>query len=84
MLKAELLKSAKQKLVIQNYSQRTIASYLSAINSFASWLIEEKVAQVSYEIVENDWLIEYLSMHLSIYVVIITISRQLFRNSPIP
>jgi hypothetical protein len=27
---------------------------LSAINSFASWLIEEKVAQVSDEIVEND------------------------------
>jgi len=54
MLKAELLKSAKQKLVIQNYSQQTIASYLSAITSFASWLIEEKVAQVSDEIVEND------------------------------
>ena len=35
MLQAELLKSAKQKLVIQNYSQRTIASYVSAINSFA-------------------------------------------------
>ncbi len=54
MLKAELLKYAKQKLVIQNYSQRTIASYFSAINSFASWLIEEKVAQVFDEIVEND------------------------------
>jgi site-specific recombinase XerD len=53
MLKAELLKSAKQKLVIQNYSQRTIASYLSAINSFASWLIEEKVTKASDEIVEK-------------------------------
>ena len=53
MLKAELLKSAKQKLVIQNYSQRTIASYVSAINSFASWLIEEKVTKVSDEIVEK-------------------------------
>ena len=67
MLKPELLKSAKQKLVIQNYSQWTIASYLSAINSFASWLIEEKVAQVSDEIVENDWLIGWLNIYQCTY-----------------
>ena len=54
MLKAELLKYAKKIFVIQNYSQRTIASYLSAINSFASWLIEEKITKVSDEIVDEN------------------------------
>jgi len=53
MQKAHLLKSAKQKLLIRNYSERTVASYLSAINHFASWLIIEKVTKVNDEIVEN-------------------------------
>ncbi len=49
MLKADLLKKAKQKLRIRNYSEQTIASYLSAINHFANWLITEKVTQVNDE-----------------------------------
>lgn len=53
MQKADLLKTAKQKLAIRNYSKRTIDSYLSAINHFASWLIKEKVTHVNDEIVEK-------------------------------
>ena len=53
MLKADLLKKAKQKLRIRNYSEQTIASYLSAINHFANWLIAEKVTQVNDECVEK-------------------------------
>ena len=53
MLKADLLKKAKQKLHIRNYSEQTIASYLSAINHFANWLIAEKVTQVNNECVEK-------------------------------
>ena len=53
MQKAQLLESAKQKLVIRNYSNQTIASYLSAINHFANWLITEKVTKLSDEIVEK-------------------------------
>ena len=53
MLKAELLNTAKQKHIIRNYSDRTIASYLSAINHFASWLIEGKVTKVTDGIVEK-------------------------------
>jgi len=53
MQKADLLKTAKQKLVIRNYSKRTIDSYLSAINHFASWLIKEKVSNVNDKIVEK-------------------------------
>ncbi len=53
MLKTDLLKIAKQKLVIRNYSKRTVASYLSAINHFANWLIIEKVTKVNDESVEK-------------------------------
>ena len=53
MRKAELLKTAKQKLAIRNYSKRTIQSYLSAINHFANWLIQEKVTTVDDRIVEQ-------------------------------
>lgn len=53
MQKTDLLNTAKQKLVIRNYSKQTIESYLSAINQFASWLIQEKVTQVNDEIVEK-------------------------------
>ncbi|MCH7764511.1 MAG: phage integrase N-terminal SAM-like domain-containing protein [Candidatus Marinimicrobia bacterium] len=53
MRKAELLKTAKQKLAIRNYSKRTIQSYLSAINHFANWLIQEKVTTVNDRIVEK-------------------------------
>ena len=53
MLKADLLNTAKQKLIIRNYSDRTIASYLSAISHFASWLIEGKVTKVTDGIVEK-------------------------------
>ncbi len=53
MRKAELLKTAKQKLAIRNYSKRTIQSYLSAINHFANWLIQEKVTTVDDRIVEK-------------------------------
>jgi len=53
MLKADLLKTAKQKLVIRNYSPRTIASYLSAINHFSEWLITKKVTKVTDEKVEK-------------------------------
>ncbi len=53
MQKSHLLKSAKQELLIRNYSKRSIASYLSAINHFANWLITRKVTKVSKEIVEN-------------------------------
>ena len=53
MLKTDLLEKAKQKLVIRNYSKQTVASYLSAINHFANWLIIEKVTNVNDEIVEK-------------------------------
>ncbi|MCH7613795.1 MAG: phage integrase N-terminal SAM-like domain-containing protein [Candidatus Marinimicrobia bacterium] len=53
MRKAELLKTAKQKLAIRNYSKRTIDSYLSAVNHFANWLIQEKVTTVNDRIVEK-------------------------------
>ena len=53
MLKADLIKTAKQKLVIRNYSGQTVASYLSAINHFAKWLITEKVTKVNDHIVEK-------------------------------
>lgn len=53
MLKADLLKKAKQKLRIRNYREQTIASNLSAINHFANWLITEKVTQVNDECVEK-------------------------------
>lgn len=53
MRKTELLKTAKQKLTIRNYSKRTIQSYLSAINHFANWLIQEKVTTVNDRIVEK-------------------------------
>ena len=53
MQKAHLLKSAKEKLLIRNYSERTVASYLSAINHFANWLIIEKVTKVNNTIVDN-------------------------------
>ena len=52
MRKAELLTSAKQKLVIRNYSKRTIDSYLYAVNHFANWLIREKVTTEDDRIVE--------------------------------
>jgi len=53
MQKANLLKTAKQNLVIRNYSKRTIDSYLSAINYFASRLIKKKITHVNDEIVEK-------------------------------
>jgi len=53
MQKAQLLESAKQKLVIRNYSNQTIASYLSAISHFASWLITVKVTKVNDDVVEK-------------------------------
>ena len=53
MRKAELLKTTKQKLAIWNYSKRTIDSYLSAVNHFANWLIQEKVTTMNDRIVEK-------------------------------
>tara|TARA_B100000315_G_scaffold258691_1_gene311716 strand:+ start:8720 stop:9565 length:846 start_codon:yes stop_codon:yes gene_type:complete len=53
MQKADLLITAKQKLHIRNYSERTVASYLSAVNHFANWLIEQKVTKVTDKIVEK-------------------------------
>ncbi|MCH8011515.1 MAG: phage integrase N-terminal SAM-like domain-containing protein [Candidatus Marinimicrobia bacterium] len=51
--KTELLKTVKQKLAIRNYSKRTIDSYLSAVNHFANWLIQEKVTTVIERVVEK-------------------------------
>jgi len=53
MLKADLLNTAKQKLIIRNYSDRTVGSYLSAINHFSKWLIRQKITKVTDRIVEN-------------------------------
>ena len=47
MNKADLLNKAKSQLYIRNYSPRTIASYISSLNNFAEWLIQEKVNQVT-------------------------------------
>jgi len=47
MRKSELLIIAKQKLTIRNYSKRTIESYLSAVNHFSNWLIQEKITTIS-------------------------------------
>ena len=53
MNKADLLNKAKAKLYIRNYSPRTIASYISSLNNFAEWLIQEKVNQVTDKEVEK-------------------------------
>tara|TARA_B100001146_G_C16122858_1_gene408801 strand:- start:154 stop:996 length:843 start_codon:yes stop_codon:yes gene_type:complete len=53
MNKADLLNKAKSKLYIRNYSPRTIASYISSLNNFAEWLIQEKVNQVTDKEVEK-------------------------------
>ena len=61
MCKTELLKTVKQRLAIRNYSKRTIDSYLSAVNHFTNWLIQEKVTTVNerlfekylFELIEN-------------------------------
>ena len=53
MRKTELLKTVKQKLAIRNYSKRTIYSYLSAVNHFANWLIQEKVTTANERVVEK-------------------------------
>ena len=53
MNKTELLNKAKSQLYIRNYSPRTIASYISSLNNFAEWLIQEKVNQVTDKIVEK-------------------------------
>ena len=53
MNKADLLNKAKSKLYIRNYSPRTIASYISSLNNFAEWLIQEKVNQVTNKEVEK-------------------------------
>ena len=49
MLKTELLKTANQKLALRNNSKRMIQSYLSVINHFTNWLIQEKVTTVNLE-----------------------------------
>ena len=53
MNKADLLNKARSKLYIRNYSPRTIASYISSLNNFAEWLIQEKVNQVTDKEVEK-------------------------------
>lgn len=53
MNKADLLNKAKAELYIRNYSPRTIASYISSLNNFADWLIQEKVNQVTNKEVEK-------------------------------
>ena len=53
MNKADLLNKAKTQLYIRNYSPRTIASYISSLNNFAEWLIQEKVNQVTDKEVEK-------------------------------
>ena len=53
MLKAELLITAKQKLIIRNFSDRTIGSYLSALNYFLKWFISEKITNITDDIIEN-------------------------------
>ena len=53
MRKSELLIIAKQKLTIRNYSKRTIESYLSAVNHFSNWLIQEKITTISERVVEK-------------------------------
>jgi len=53
MNKADLLNKAKSQLYTRNYSPRTIASYISSLNNFAEWLIQEKVNQVTDKEVEK-------------------------------
>ena len=53
MNKTELLNKDKSQLYIRNYSPRTIASYISSLNNFAEWLIQEKVNQVTDKEVEK-------------------------------
>ena len=53
MNKADLLNKVKSQLYIRNYSPRTIASYISSLNNFAEWLIQEKVNQVTDKEVEK-------------------------------
>ncbi|MEA2044470.1 MAG: site-specific tyrosine recombinase/integron integrase [Thermoproteota archaeon] len=53
MQKAELINTSKQKLRIRNYSERTVASYISAVNHFANWLIFTKVTNVNDAVVDK-------------------------------
>ena len=53
MRKSELLKIAEQKLTIRNYSQQTIASYLSSLKLFAEWLIHNSVEFISNLVIEQ-------------------------------
>ena len=53
MNKSDLLNKPKSQLYIRNYSPRTIASYISSLNNFAEWLIQEKVNQVTDKEVEK-------------------------------
>ena len=53
MRKAELLKTAEQKLTIRNYSPRTIKSYLSSIKHFSDWLIRNKVKSITEDLLEK-------------------------------
>ncbi|MCH8010534.1 MAG: phage integrase N-terminal SAM-like domain-containing protein [Candidatus Marinimicrobia bacterium] len=53
MRKAELLKTAEQKLTIRNYSPRTIKSYLSSIKHFSYWHIRNEVKSGREDLLEK-------------------------------
>jgi len=53
MRKSELLKVAKTKLYIRNYSPGTIALYMSSLSLFSDWLIHNRIKSISSSTIEQ-------------------------------
>lgn len=53
MLKSELLLNLQQKLTIQNYSQQTIKSYMSAVRMFINYIVDKKIDDVDEKVIHN-------------------------------
>jgi len=56
MLKKALIENYTQKLNIQNYSQQTVISYLSALNKFIDYI---KLNQIKNNVVQKTRIIRY-------------------------
>ena len=53
MNKQELLEKYKKRITIENYSNQTIKSYLSAVKLFLEFIEKLKVAQIGEDEIEN-------------------------------
>jgi site-specific recombinase XerD len=53
MKKQEVLDKFSRQLKIENYSNQTIRSYLSALNLFLEWVISNKFEKVTSDVISN-------------------------------